>query len=399
MGGSGANRSAQPEFRALWATELVSVAGDQLAKVAVSVLVFQRTGSAVWTGIAYALTLLPPLISGPVLASLADRYPRREVMIGCCVVQAGFILILVPPGAPLGVIAVAISVVAAATTPYRGARGAIVLQILGPDRNKSGLARLTTIRETGQLVGLAAAAGIVATVGTTVALVGDAASFLAAALLLRIGLHARPAPGRRAPGSRWSVGIVAMWSDPSLRAASQLVLLLGLTAVPDGVIVPLVRQIGAPAWTIGPLLAADCVGIIVGAEWVKRRTVARQRWLIGPLAVLSMAALVVVVVRPPLPILALLLAASGLGSAYLPLAAGEITERVGDDAVGAVNGVLSAGLRASQGIAVVAGGAVAQLLHSAAAAIAAAGATGVVLTGSSAVRWYRSLQIREVNGE
>ena len=37
-----------PEFRALWAAELVSVAGDQLARVGLSVLVFGRTGSAAW---------------------------------------------------------------------------------------------------------------------------------------------------------------------------------------------------------------------------------------------------------------------------------------------------------------------------------------------------------------
>ena len=35
-----------PEFRALWGAELVSVAGDQLARVGLSVLVFGRTGSA-----------------------------------------------------------------------------------------------------------------------------------------------------------------------------------------------------------------------------------------------------------------------------------------------------------------------------------------------------------------
>lgn len=60
------------EFRALWLAELQSIAGDQLARVALTVLVFSRTNSAAWTGLTYALTYLPDLIGGPLLAGLAD---------------------------------------------------------------------------------------------------------------------------------------------------------------------------------------------------------------------------------------------------------------------------------------------------------------------------------------
>jgi MFS family permease len=68
------------EFRALWLAELVSTGGDQIARVALSVLVFVRTGSAALSAFTFALTFLPALI-GPVLGGLADRYPRREVMV------------------------------------------------------------------------------------------------------------------------------------------------------------------------------------------------------------------------------------------------------------------------------------------------------------------------------
>ena len=36
------------EFRALWAGQLLSVTGDQLAKVALTVLVYERTRSPNW---------------------------------------------------------------------------------------------------------------------------------------------------------------------------------------------------------------------------------------------------------------------------------------------------------------------------------------------------------------
>lgn len=60
MGDVGVSRPASfvavfavPEFRAMWSAEVLSLVGDQLARVAISVLVFQRTDSA---GLTYALT-------------------------------------------------------------------------------------------------------------------------------------------------------------------------------------------------------------------------------------------------------------------------------------------------------------------------------------------------------
>src|SRR5262249_58496518 len=86
------SRSGQPtfreifavtEFRALWLAQLLSVAGDQLARVAMTVLVFDRTHSALWTALTYAVTFLPWVIGGVALSGLADRLPRRRVMVDC----------------------------------------------------------------------------------------------------------------------------------------------------------------------------------------------------------------------------------------------------------------------------------------------------------------------------
>lgn len=46
------------EFRALWSAEVVSILGDQLARVAFSVLVYERTSSAALSAAVYALTFL-----------------------------------------------------------------------------------------------------------------------------------------------------------------------------------------------------------------------------------------------------------------------------------------------------------------------------------------------------
>lgn len=76
------------EFRALWLAQALSFIGDQLAQVALAVLVYDTTGSALLTAVVYALTYLPPIVGGPVLSVLADLLPRRRVMIACDLVRA-----------------------------------------------------------------------------------------------------------------------------------------------------------------------------------------------------------------------------------------------------------------------------------------------------------------------
>ena len=72
---------AEPQFRALWVAQLLSVLGDQVARVALAVLVFTETASAGLTALSYALTFLPDLVAGPLLSGVADRAPRRTTVV------------------------------------------------------------------------------------------------------------------------------------------------------------------------------------------------------------------------------------------------------------------------------------------------------------------------------
>jgi hypothetical protein len=72
---------ADREFRAIWLPEIASVAGDQFARAALTVVVCQRTHSPLLTALTYAASYLPWLVGGLILSDLADAYPRRDVMI------------------------------------------------------------------------------------------------------------------------------------------------------------------------------------------------------------------------------------------------------------------------------------------------------------------------------
>ena len=76
------------EFRALWLAQLLSVIGDQLARVALTVLVYDRTRSALLAAITFVASIVPTFFGGVTLAWLADRYPRRAVMIACDLIRA-----------------------------------------------------------------------------------------------------------------------------------------------------------------------------------------------------------------------------------------------------------------------------------------------------------------------
>ena len=80
------------EFRALWLAQLLSVIGDQLARVALTVLVYDRTRSALLAAITFVASIVPTFFGGVALAWLADRYPRRAVMIACDMIRAILVL-------------------------------------------------------------------------------------------------------------------------------------------------------------------------------------------------------------------------------------------------------------------------------------------------------------------
>jgi len=89
------------EFRALWSSVVLSAAGDRLALVALTLLVYDRTRSPLLAAAAYAAGYLPWLIGGLFLADLADRRPRRSVMVGCDAIRAALVAAMTVPGMPV----------------------------------------------------------------------------------------------------------------------------------------------------------------------------------------------------------------------------------------------------------------------------------------------------------
>ena len=183
----------------MWTAYALSVGGDQLAAVALSVLVFNRTGSPAWAALTYALTFLPDLLGGPLLAGLADRFPRRTVMITADVARAVLVGLMAIPGQSLAVLVVLLFVVQLLSSPFNAARGAVVPALLRGDRYVAGMTIMRMTYQLGSVAGFAVGGAVLAGLGTSRALLIDALTFVASALLVAFGVQAhRPAARRRA---------------------------------------------------------------------------------------------------------------------------------------------------------------------------------------------------------
>ncbi|HEX5115612.1 MAG TPA: MFS transporter [Pseudonocardiaceae bacterium] len=379
------------EFRALWLAEAVSVAGDQLAKVALALTVYSRTGSALWTAVVYALSFLPALAGGLGLAYLADLYPRRTVMVTGSVAQAVFVAVMGLPGMPLAAMCALLVGVGVAQAPALAAQNALTREVFTQDEpyfRSQDLRGITT--NTVMLLGLAGAGLLVSAVGSSTALFIDAGTFAVAAVLVRLFAHQRPVPVAGAGGTSWSTGLRYVFREPRLRLLLWLSWVVGLAVVPEGLAAPLAAQLGAPPGAVGWLLAADPLGYVVGAFLLSRfvPTALRQRW-VGVLATVSVALLLLFALPLSLVGALVVLALAGAVGAYQITVGASVTSWAPNAVRGSAYGVARTGLRVAQGVGVAAGGALAQAIGSAEGAIVIAGAVGVALAAPATYFWHR----------
>ncbi|MGH3493369.1 MAG: MFS transporter, partial [Sciscionella sp.] len=262
------------EFRALWAAEAVSQAGDQLARVALAILVYSRTHSALLTAVTYGLTFLPTLIGGAVFGSLADRYPRRTVMIVCDVARAVLVGVMAISGIPLWILLVLLAVVVGLGGPFRAAQQALLPDVLGEgDRYVTGMAIRNVTIQSAQLAGFAGGGVLVAVLSARGGLALDAATFLLSALLVMAGTRTRLAAavaGKHSTLWQAAHGIRLCAQDRGLRSLIGFAALAGFYVAPEGLAAPYAASLSHSGLTVGLIMAADPLGSVLGALLVTR---------------------------------------------------------------------------------------------------------------------------------
>jgi len=121
---------ASAEFRVVFGSYTVSMLGSVVAAVALTVLVYERSGSSLLAALTFTLAFLPHLVGGALLSSLADGMAPRRLLVLCDAVAAVLVVAMAIPGLPLAVPLVLL-VLANLLSPVRGGtRSALLPDIL-----------------------------------------------------------------------------------------------------------------------------------------------------------------------------------------------------------------------------------------------------------------------------
>jgi MFS family permease len=255
----------------------LSSLGDLLAIVALALHVHEITGSALAVSALFATTMLPAVVLAPLAGRLADRIESVRLLALSSALQAVVALGLAftTSLAPLLVLALLLAAGATVSAP---AEFSLVPAIARTDRLAAANGTIEAARSAGFALGPVLAAVAVAVGGTRLALLADAASFLAivvAAGLIRA--RRRPAPRTRTGAGRRG-GAQVVLADPVLRpvvlAAVGALLFVSAAMTIEVVFATEVLRIGEAGYAV--LVAAWMVGMTLGSVGARR--------VAGPLA-------------------------------------------------------------------------------------------------------------------
>lgn len=257
---------AQRECRVLFGAQLVSGLGDWAGRLALAVVVFDRSGSPLWTAAVTVVSLIPWLGPGQVLSTFADRFGRVRIMVVADIVRAGLFLLMAAP-LPTAVLLGLAFLAGLCVPPFVSARGAALVDVVEPAGYGKALALFGVASQTEIVAGYALGGAVIALIGARGTLVVNAATFVASALLL--SAIRRSAASTRHAGAAVGLGGVRagarVWrSDAICRRA--LVLFVGVNmsmVLPEALVVPYAKELGAPSSTIGLLAATIAIGAII----------------------------------------------------------------------------------------------------------------------------------------
>ena len=355
------------EFRAVLVADGLSTVGDQIARIAVALLVLERSGSAFAASATYACSYLTWLLGGPFLTAVADRYPRRRVMIVCDLLRAVLIGALAVPGTPLWVVFAVLVVVGLLAPPFDAARSSLCADLLAGEQYVVGNALLNAVVQAAQLLGFVAGGALVLALGVEGALLVDAGTFALSAWLL-VALVREREHGPREPESgttrlrEAAAGFTLLRRTPRLRVLLCWGLLSAAAVIaPEGLAVAIAREDGRGALAAGVLTAAVPAGFLIGTWLVLRLPPERREALLPLLVAGSCVPLLLTAVVEDVTVLVVLWTLAGVGNALQLVANSAFVQAVPPHLRGRAFGVAGTMLMAVQGLLLLVAGAMAEV--------------------------------------
>ncbi|MGN6588027.1 MAG: MFS transporter [Solirubrobacterales bacterium] len=261
----------RPLFRRLAATYAINELGDWMGIIALSVLVFDRTGSALATAALFLGTRFLPALFAPILVAQAERPPPRFALpvIYCGEAAAfGFLALLAGHFSLAAVVALA-AVDGALALAGRALTRAVVARALEPTGElRAGNAVLNVAFTGGAAVGPALAGLAVAGLGVQSALLLDAVSFYVVAwILFTAGAMPQATPEEGRMRERVRAGIAYIRGETVLRRilTAQGAAFVFFAAVLPVEVVYAKETLGTGDTGYGLMLAGWGAGMVLGS--------------------------------------------------------------------------------------------------------------------------------------
>ncbi|MBT9582784.1 MFS transporter [bacterium] len=277
-------------FRRLWFAQLISMAGDFISQVALSALLYERTGQAVYVAALAVATNLPLFLASPLAGVAADRCHRIRLMFRCDLIRAGLVLALLAVARPGGLpIWMALLVVAATETVsafFEPASAAALPGVVSAEELPAAISLSSASWSMMLAVGAALGGLITTRLGTSAAILANSLSFLVSALLIASlpvkGSQAHEMPPLR-PWQDLKDGCVHVLQRPRLVALLLIKVAFGLgTGVLAMLTVLPMQVLHSGQSGVATLFSARGLGAVVGpvmAHSLARSSVAgRARW-------------------------------------------------------------------------------------------------------------------------
>ncbi len=283
-------------FAAFWTGAFLSNIGTWMQSVAVGIYVTEATHNPAWTALVAAAEFAPGALLGPVGGALADRVPRKTLLLSTTTVQAGLatlLTVLAAIGSPSPAIVTLIVLGGGCANAIGFPTYQSVLPDLVPPEDLVGAIALSSAQwNLGRVVGPVSAGVAVAAGGYAWAFGINAASFLAviaAIVLLRL-----PPPSHNGLSIRRSIaqGVGYVRRDPGLRVVMGYMFVNTFLAAPFIALIPAMSQIVLDAGKSGTsiLVAAQGVGAVamglmlgnLTARFGNRRVLLGVLWSLPP---------------------------------------------------------------------------------------------------------------------
>ena len=353
------------EFRGLLLSRGLSGIGDQIARIAVALLVLERSGSAFAAAATYAVSYLTWLVGGPLLSALPDRYPRRRVIVLSDVARGVLVACLAVPGIPLWVLFAVLITVGLLAPPAEAARSALLADVLEGERYVVANAIGNAVDQAGQVGGFVLGGVLASLIGVEGALLADAATFAVSALLLLGMVSERTVTRDATVGGSFlreaAAGARLVWGSSRLRTLLAWGLLTASSViVTEGLAVSITEEQGGGPLAAGILTAAVPAGFLLGSWALLRIPSDRRERLFPALVVLTCLPLLTTPLVDNLTLMTALWVVAGTGNAMQLVANAAFVQAVPAHLRGRAFGVAATLLMVLQGVLLLAAGAFAE---------------------------------------